>query len=430
MVDDPFQSLADKIAKLGGAGGELGGPRDALDAVRRAAGGIEYDAMRRAIGGLEYGDLERRVAERLGTFRAVDQMGIVDAARHARDQLGTQRAVDQLGIVDAARQARELYASGHISAFEEAQKHTDFNAQFRLPSYEDATRYFSALQASQGHIQAFMREAGVYEHVHDAIREMTQPWLRTSDELRSMHGFVGLQGVGALAAARNPFAEHEASILRSALGDWRDSITVPEAALSNLIVRSEFYRARGFDEALTDLPADAFDEAVDIAGLRGEPPPLIVIYAPPVPATDDLAEEAGFVRTNRAHDWLTRFETVVRKFIDDEMARAFGADWPRHRLPNGMYDAWVEKHRKAGDRGRGRPLIAYADLTDYLSVILRADNWRQVFARFFLREETIREAFQRLYPFRLDTMHARLISLDDELFLYVEIRRIMSRIGH
>ena len=33
---------------------------------------------------------------------------------------------------------------------------------------------------------------------------------------------------------------------------------------------------------------------------------------------------------------------------------------------------------------------------------------------------------QRLYPITIDTMHARVVTLDDELLLYVEVRRLMK----
>ena len=117
----------------------------------------------------------------------------------------------------------------------------------------------------------------------------------------------------------------------------------------------------------------------------------------------------------------------MRKFIDEEMTRAFGTDWPKHRLPNGLYDQWHEKKRKAEQAGaEERPLVEYADFTDYVPVICRADNWREVFGPFFYRPESVRESFQRLHPIRLDTMHARLITQDDELLLHVEVKRLVK----
>jgi hypothetical protein len=168
---------------------------------------------------------------------------------------------------------------------------------------------------------------------------------------------------------------------------------------------------------------------VDISEFRRERPPLIARYGAPVPSSQDDNQEEDFARANKAHDWRQRLETQLRAFIDEQMTLAFGADWPKRRLPNGMYDQWQDKKRKAQQAGAVEwPLISYADFTDYALVICRADNWREVFAAFFGRPESVRESFQRLYPVRLNTMHARLITQDDELLLYVEARRLMKMI--
>jgi hypothetical protein len=55
-----------------------------------------------------------------------------------------------------------------------------------------------------------------------------------------------------------------------------------------------------------------------------------------------------------------------------------------------------------------------------------ADNWREVFSALFGRQEDVRESLQRLYPIRLSTMHARLITQDDVLLLLVESRRLLK----
>ena len=39
------------------------------------------------------------------------------------------------------------------------------------------------------------------------------------------------------------------------------------------------------------------------------------------------------------------------------------------------------------------------------------------------------ESFQRLFPVRIATMHARLINWDDELLLLVETKRVLRAIG-
>ena len=73
-------------------------------------------------------------------------------------------------------------------------------------------------------------------------------------------------------------------------------------------------------------------------------------------------------------------------------------------------------------------LMKHPDFTDYVRVICKKDNWRNVFAPFFGREPSVRESFQRLYPVRLDTMHARPVTQSDELLLYVETRHLCALI--
>jgi Swt1-like HEPN len=263
-----------------------------------------------------------------------------------------------------------------------------------------------------------------------SMAAMRTPWV---DQLRmacSVGSFAEIQAIGGLLSAKTGFDEDVSALLRAGLGDWRDSITWPAAIFDDLTARSEFYVGLGFDTELTDFPAPAFREAVTIARLRREPPTLVDAYGAPAARAASDDEEVALVRTNEAHDWLLRLETQLRQLIDHRMTQAHGPDWPRHRLPNGLYEKWVEKKQRAEEAGgRVRPLIAYADFTDYELVLCRGDNWREIFVRYFRRPESVRETFQRLYPIRLDTMHARPITQDDELLLYVETRRLTKVIA-
>jgi hypothetical protein len=217
-------------------------------------------------------------------------------------------------------------------------------------------------------------------------------------------------------------------LLRIDLGDWRDTIVWPKEIFEGLSARADFYVDLGFNTAITDFPAPAFEESLTIAELRRDPPTFVEHYGSPVPASDDDEEEKALVRTNIAHDWLLRFETQLRRFIDEQMTSNYGQDWPKHRLPNGLHEEWQSKKQEAQQAGGPpRALIAYADFTNYERVICKRDDWR-LFAPFFQRPEGVRESFQRLHPVRLDTMHARLITQDDELLLYVETKRLMKAI--
>jgi hypothetical protein len=305
-----------------------------------------------------------------------------------------------------------------------------FESRFQLPEATESLRIALDVRTSNYFTTMAKRFAEDSESLKSAIAAMQTPWVDVQESIKSMAAFAELQGIGHSLASMPSFGDHLAAELRVDLGDWRDRINWPTNIFTDLAARSEFYVNLGFNTRLADFPAPAFSQSLEIAGLHREPPPIVVLYASPVPRAESDDEEAGFVRTNVAHDWLQRLESHVRRFIDKLMTRQYGSDWTKHRLPNGLYDQWKEKKQKALEAGASdRPLIAYADFTDYEQVICKRDNWREVFGSFFQRPESVRESFQRLYLVRLDTMHARLITQDDELLLCAEVRRLFRVIA-
>ena len=303
-----------------------------------------------------------------------------------------------------------------------------YQAQYRLPASAELKAISE--QAAQFAPSTLFNRNSVLMATAEAMQLMKSPWLREHEAmLSSVRGFAQLQNIGHALKQMPAFGDDLTSALRADLGDWRDTITWPDPIFSDMAARSTYYVERGFNPDLTNFPADAFRESVDIAELGSKPASLVDVYGDPVPASNDPAEEEGLHRTNEAHDWLQRFEVRLRRFINDGMTAKFGSDWPRHRLPNGFYDRWQEKKQAALRAGeRDRPLLDYADFTDYAPIMCRTDNWKQVFAAVYGRQESVRESLQRLYPLRICTMHARPITQDDQLFLYVEVKRLIGAI--
>lgn len=297
--------------------------------------------------------------------------------------------------------------------------------RFSFPDISETSRLINEFKVSPG-IEALKRYADVgITAFESALHSMRSPWLDDQDAMRSIGSLAALEGIGRGLENRPTFGSELSSALRSDLGDWRDIIAWPSEIFADFGARTEFYVGLGFNSKLADFPAPAFQEILNITGLQRDPPPLVNVYDSPSNSSEDDDDEL-LERTNKAHSWLLRLETQLRCFIDQEMTKAFGSNWPRHRLPNGLYDEWVQKKNRSeqGRTNRDMPLIAYADFTDYVKVICKRDNW-VVFSKFFTRQEDLRESFQRLHPIRLDTMHARPITQHDELLLYVEANRLM-----
>ena len=298
----------------------------------------------------------------------------------------------------------------------------DYNSRFRVPASAEVSRLLAELQTTSKVVSG----TSALQHT---IESMKSPWLDIRNELDSVRRLFELQNIGELIRREAAFDPAVANTLRASLGDWRDAITWPNDIWTDLGARTEFYVGLGFDVGLTDMPASAFREAA-MATIQSEPPTLVHAYGPPVTPTRNTGEEQALARTHKAHDWLRRLESQLRRFIDTEMTRAFGGDWPRHQIPDHKYEEWMSKQEEADHAGTPScPLITYADFDDYVLIVCRQDNWEQVFNPVFDRPESIRESFQRLRPIHHDTMYSRPITLEDELLLNIESRRIMQPIA-
>lgn len=343
----------------------------------------------------------------------------------------------QMSLAGAAHgHWEELRRSGALfvmtdqaDAIEELQKsHALWTERFELPDFKAASDLIEAYRAGpESEIVRLFYENQDYLRL--ATQAMQSPWLDMEAQMRSVGAFVDIQSMGFALNNIPAFDDHLTRFLRSDLGDWQSRIDFPSTIFDDPLLRSAFYRDRGFNPALTAFPTQAFTQSLDIAGLRGAPPQRIDAYD-----YDEITErdvqETAFARTNAAHDRLQRFETQLRQFIDRLMTKEFGHEWVKQRVPEPIRQAWMAKRDKARASGEAdHPLIAYADFTDYTPIIIQKNNWNDVFAPVFRRQTFVQESFQRLYPIRICTMHARMITQDDELYLYVEIKRVLSAIG-
>ena len=288
--------------------------------------------------------------------------------------------------------------------------------RFRLPEVSEAMRLLH---------ESINRKWTI--ELQNAMEAMSAPWLDIANEVRSINGFAGLQGIGAALRTMPAFDSKLVDSLRLDLGDWSEEVTWPTGIFADPPSRTAFYAERGLNLDLTAFPNNAFEQIISNVGLEG----THVAMADGYYSELELEEkEDAFERTNRAHDLLQRFESQVRRFIDERMKAAFGTEWIKHQVPGEMRKQWLDKQRQAKDEREQRwPLIAYADFSDYVRIITRSDNWQQVFEEVFISKTSVQESFQRLYPIRVCTMHARLITQDDELYLRVEMKRILEVIG-
>jgi HEPN superfamily Swt1-like protein len=393
----------------------------------------------------------RRLTEPLllvqkGSAFLQDQLALANESRKIMELADEQRALvgtlasmrindgAATGLLQQAESHRKLLSSilpeynpevqKALAAFHDAMEPAraafeSFERSFRLPEFSEASRLASELAAS--HEKVMSRARGVAAplgaikfddlfssntELEKAMQVMRTPWLSRDNPLLSAHAFGELFALGRAVNTVAPFGAD--------LGE-----ALPRPIFENPVARSQFYYETGLDASLTEFTPEAFDEGMSLAGL-------------PVRLDEDSErnEEDGLSRNECAYRQLLRFERELRHFLERVMAEAFGPDWIKQRTPPGMTDSWKEKRQSAIDKGEEeKPLIEYADFTDYTRIIERNDNWKEVFTLFFHRREDVRESFMRLFPVRICTMHARIITLDDELLLRLEIQRIRRAIS-
>lgn len=258
----------------------------------------------------------------------------------------------------------------------------------------------------------------------NVMLSLTQPWLREGHAVRSVSALLELQGIGSALRSSPNFDPRLTTALRKNLGDWREPIELKPDIAEDPEKRTAFYIERGFNSTLTDFPEKTFEETLDIVGLdtsiEGR---LDELYSL------DPADDAALRRTNYCHNHLQKLERRLRQFIHNAMTAQYGEDWPNKKLPPEMRTAWEQKRTQLEKHGTILTFfIEVSDFTDYEKIICRKDLWREVFQPHFLRKESVIESFQRLYPIRLATMHGRLITSEDLLYLVVENTRLMNAV--
>ncbi|NJO34981.1 MAG: hypothetical protein HC869_19555 [Rhodospirillales bacterium] len=280
-----------------------------------------------------------------------------------------------------------------------------------LPQLNELRAVGALLEQDAAHeaLQQFQMTHNNLQHIMESMRE---PWLDVQDIVGSFSGFTELAGMGHALASFAPYSDHLSSIFRHELGSWDDIIVPAFEQLQDSSFRIEFYLEGGFNPALTAFPNPAFQESLDKTGIRSR-----------LPETDDDESHA-----TELFKLLRRIERQLRKFIAAEMTRACSQAWLKQRVPPDVLNAM--RKRQEDDRASGRPsqaLVEYADFGDYIQIILRNDNWRDVFQTYFSSQIDIQTSLIRLNIIRRSVMHARDVTHEDLLLAWAEGQRILLR---
>ena len=172
--------------------------------------------------------------------------------------------------------------------------------------------------------------------------------------------------------------------------------------------RARYYRDQDVDDGLIDADNAAIVQVLIESG--------VVEGRRTRAGTMTAVVEAGPVKLRimasrpkmGAFGAIDAFENALRAFVSAKLEAVAGPNWFKHRVPGDITTRAKERRREAIRSGEPQlSLIHYTDLGDLMGVILRRDNWGEIFEMVFDRAEGLKVDLERLNTHRRPTMHSR-----------------------
>ncbi|MEA3052883.1 MAG: hypothetical protein QOG72_1786 [Sphingomonadales bacterium] len=191
--------------------------------------------------------------------------------------------------------------------------------------------------------------------------------------------------------------------------------------------RARYYRDQDVDDGLMDA-----DNAATVAVLIDSG---VVEGRRTRAGTMTAVVEAGPVKLRimvsrpkmGAFGAIDAFENALRAFVSAKLEALAGPNWFKQRVPGDVMTRAKERRREAMRAGEAQlPLIHYTDLGDLIGVILRKDNWGELFEAVFDRAEWLKVDLERLNANRRPTMHSRPVEPVQLCEIVFTIRRLVG----
>ncbi|SRR6266571_4965495 len=130
-----------------------------------------------------------------------------------------------------------------------------------------------------------------------------------------------------------------------------------------------------------------------------------------------------------AYDIICHLELAVRDLIEQELSSKHGKQWWKRAIPENIRKQCEERKQNKEKAGESvyHP-ICYAYVNDYKDIIVRSDNWRDVFSLIFLNKEELSVCFAWVAEVRDQVAHSRPISDMAYQRMYVAAKVLHERI--
>jgi len=146
----------------------------------------------------------------------------------------------------------------------------------------------------------------------------------------------------------------------------------------------------------------------------------LIGYKVPVKEITEKVEEAD----KEPHLILDELENALRKCIKTSLEK-ISANWWIERIPP---DIRVKAEERREKDELKREHIQYVDFADYVKIITRKDNWRDVFKEIFKDREAITVKLKELEPIRNSVRHGRKLTTEQREKLKIFAQDILRQI--
>lgn len=215
--------------------------------------------------------------------------------------------------------------------------------------------------------------------------------------------FAALAGVGDLYG----YGSLQRQTAETLLGQWRTNFSLPSTYWTDFQARHDLYREAEVDSGLIEAdPSTAVEVAISSGAILGE----IVKDGHYV-----VAETASGIITlttqNIANDVFGLIGTVekaLRELVSRKLEARAGDKWFKQHVSGEMATRAKQTRAKALKAGEANaPLIEFLTLGELMEVVLRADNWTQVFEPIFRNRDWFRRDVEIITVARNPNAHYR-----------------------
>ena len=256
----------------------------------------------------------------------------------------------------------------------------------------------------------------VLSTVGNRLRMLDDSWLLHEAQSVSLAGFTRLSLLRDTVYTTEPFDQALSEFLSDELGTGIEAEIYDDPTTRDLSAVQT-----GLTPELIAFQPSSYHRVIEVAGFS-------IIPAPVPQSVESSQGNATF--DGRYGMLITQVEQHLRRRVETTLRDLSGPRWIKQRVPQTVRERWQQCWDE--DNKAKRPvfhLVQYSNFMDLCDVIMRADNWRDVFKSIFLSKEDFAASMHRLRPIRNAIAHSRPLCRADKLTLECEAIRILRALG-